>query len=189
MQTFLWHDYETFGADPRRDRPAQFGAIRTDQDLSPIGDPEIFFCAPPLDTLPHPEACLITGISPQQAAKEGSIEAEFADRIRSLMIQPGTCSVGYNSLRFDDEFTRNLFYRNFFDPYEREYAHGNSRFDLIDLTRATYALRPAGINWPRHDDGKPSFRLKTCPGSMGSSMGRPIMHWLMSAPRWLWPSS
>jgi len=159
-QTFLWHDYETTGADTRRDRPAQFAAIRTTLDLEPLGEPVSLFCKPAADVLPHPEACLITGITPQRMQREGVIEAEFAARVNEQMAEPGTCNVGYNSLRFDDEITRHLLYRNFFDPYEREWKDGNSRWDLIDLARMTYALRPDGIEWPRRDDGSPSFRLE-----------------------------
>jgi len=159
-ETFLWHDYETFGTHPALDRPAQFGAIRTDAELNIIGEAVEWFCAPADDVLPHPDACLITGITPQQALVNGVREAEFARLVHGEMMQPGTCSAGYNSIRFDDEFTRHLFYRNFLDPYEREYKQGNSRWDLINLARMCYALRPDGISWPVNDDGHASFRLE-----------------------------
>ena len=158
--TFLWHDYETFGAYPQLDRPSQFAAIRTNAKLETIGEPIDWYCQPARDVLPHPIASLITGITPQDALKKGLVEAEFATRVHAEMMEPGTCSAGYNSIRFDDEFSRNLFYRNFYDPYEREYKNGNSRWDLIDLTRMCYALRPAGIEWPEHEPGKPSFKLE-----------------------------
>jgi len=158
--SFLWHDYETFGTHPALDRPAQFAALRTDADLNLIGESLEWFCAPADDMLPHPAACLITGITPQIARDKGVIEAEFARLIHDEMMEPGTCSAGYNSLRFDDEFTRHIFYRNFYDPYEREYRNGNSRWDLIDLARICYALRPEGINWPLNDEGSPSFKLE-----------------------------
>ncbi len=157
---FLWHDYETFGTHPALDRPAQFAAIRTDAALNPVGEPMEWFCAPADDVLPHPVACLITGITPQKAARKGVVEAEFSRLIHDEMMQPGTCSVGYNNLKFDDEFSRNIFYRNFRDPYEREWRNGNSRFDLINLARMYYALRPEGIEWPLNEAGKPSFRLE-----------------------------
>ncbi len=118
------------------------------------------FCAPAPDVLPHPQAALITGITPQQLVRDGVREAEFAAHVHDAMAVPGTCTVGYNSLRFDDEFTRNLLYRNFYEPYAREWENGNSRWDLIDLVRMTYALRPDGIEWPRREDGTPSFRLE-----------------------------
>jgi len=158
--TLFWHDYETTGADPRRDRPAQFAGQRTTVELEPIGDPVSFHCRPAPDVLPHPEAVLLTGITPQQCAREGLIEAEFAARVHEELAAPGTCGVGYNSIRFDDEVTRHLLYRNFYDPYAREWEHGNSRWDLIDLARLAYALRPEGIVWPRREDGTPSFRLE-----------------------------
>lgn len=157
--SFLFHDYETFGADPRRDRPSQFAAIRTDEQFNEIGEPEVLYCRQSDDYLPQPVACLITGITPQQASRRGLPETEFAGRILEMMQQSDTCTLGYNSLRFDDEVTRHLFYRNFIDPYAREWQNGNSRWDLIDAVRTFYALRPDGIEWPKREDGSPSFRL------------------------------
>jgi exodeoxyribonuclease-1 len=167
IQTFLWHDYETFGTDPFADRPAQFAAIRTDAELQPVGEPIDWFCAPANDTLPHPGACLVTGITPQRAQAHGVCEAEFARRVNDEMAEPGTCIVGYNSHRFDDVFTRNLFYRNFFDPYRHEYSNGNSRWDLIDLLRMCFALRPEGVHWPMREDDTPSFRLEELTAANG----------------------
>lgn len=158
--TFYWHDYETWGADPRRDRPAQFAGIRTDAELNVIGAPLMLYCKPADDMLPQPEACLVTGIAPQKALSEGVCEAEFMGCIHAELARPGTCGVGYNSLRFDDEFTRYGLYRNFYDPYAREWQNGNSRWDIIDMVRLTHALRPEGIEWPSHEDGSPSFRLE-----------------------------
>lgn len=158
--TFYWHDYETWGPDPRRDRPAQFAGLRTDEALNPVSEPLVLFCRPALDLLPDPDACLITGITPQRAECEGLIEAEFADAAQRELAQPGTCGVGYNSIRFDDEVTRNLLYRNFFDPYAREWQNGNSRWDLIDALRLAHALRPEGIEWPQREDGTASFALE-----------------------------
>ncbi len=160
MNTIFWHDYETFGADPRCDRPAQFAGVRTDERLQPVGEPVNCYCQPAPDFLPHPEACLITGITPQIAWERGVIEAEFAARIHAELAMPGTCGAGYNSVRFDDEVTRHLLFRNLYDPYAREWQNGNSRWDIIDLARMTYALRPEGMAWPRNEDGTPSFRLE-----------------------------
>lgn len=159
-QTFLWHDYETWGANPRLDRPVQFAALRTTPELEVIGEPIALACKPPRDRLPRPQACLITGLIPQDAERDGLIEAEFAARVHEQMTAPGTCAVGYNSIRFDDEVTRQLLYRNFFDPYAREWDSQCSRWDLIDLVRMCYALRPQGIEWPLREDGTPSFRLE-----------------------------
>jgi exodeoxyribonuclease-1 len=163
-KSFYWHDYETFGRDPRWCRPSQFAGIRTDAELNVIGDPLVMYCQPGTDVLPEPEACMITGITPQLCLEKGEPEYRFAAKIFEEFIQPGTCAVGYNSIRFDDEFSRYLFYRNFYDPYEREWRNGNSRWDLIDVVRMTRALRPEGLNWPDYEDGpmkgRPCFKLE-----------------------------
>ncbi len=158
--SIYWHDYETFGADPRRDRASQFAGLRTDEDLNIVGDPLVLYCQPAPDMLPHPMACLITGITPQKALAEGLPENAFIAAIHREFSVPQTCVSGYNSLRFDDELTRQLLYRNFYDAYEREWKNGNSRWDIIDMVRLCCALRPEGIVWPTHEDGAPSFRLE-----------------------------
>ncbi|MBQ0719408.1 MAG: exodeoxyribonuclease I [Gammaproteobacteria bacterium] len=158
--TLYWHDYETTGVDPARDRPIQFAGLRTDEELNVIGEPLVQYCQLADDCLPQPQACLITGITPQKARDEGVREPQFIAAIHRELSQPGTCGVGYNSLRFDDEITRFTLYRNFYDPYEREWQQGNSRWDIIDMLRLTRALRPEGIVWPNKPDGAPSFRLE-----------------------------
>lgn len=159
MSSIYWYDYETFGIDPRLDRLAQFAGIRTDEDLNVISDPLMMFCKPANDMLPDPQSCLITGITPQKTLADGVPEAEFIATIHNEFSKPGTCVAGFNNIRFDDEFTRNALYRNFFNPYAHEWQHGNSRWDIIDMVRLTRALRPEGINWPE-DDGKPTIRLE-----------------------------
>ncbi len=157
--SIYWHDYETFGIDPRYDRPSQFAGIRTDEDLNIISDPLTLYCKPADDCLPDPGACMITGITPQKALADGVNEVEFIATIHREFTTPGTCIAGYNNIRFDDEFTRNTLYRNFFNAYAHEWQHGNSRWDIIDTVRLTRALRPEGINWPEQD-GRPSIRLE-----------------------------
>jgi len=171
--TLYWHDYETFGLDPARDRPVQFAGIRTDEDLNIIGEPLNIMARPAPDTLPHPASSLITGITPQQALDQGLPEAEFIARILAELSRPGTCGVGYNSLRFDDEVTRNTLYRNLHDPYGREWQNGNSRWDIIDVVRACHDLRPEGIVWPRRADAdRPSFRLEELTAANGIAHGQ-----------------
>jgi exodeoxyribonuclease-1 len=169
--SFLFYDLETFGADPRRSRIAQFAAIRTDEALQPVDEPVSFFVKPADDLLPSPIATLITGITPQQALHDGVNEAGAFARIEAEMARPGTCTLGYNSLRFDDEFVRCGLFRNFFDPYEREWKSGNCRWDLLDVMRLAHALRPEGIEWPRREDGTPSFRLEHLASANGVREG------------------
>ena len=162
--TFFWHDYETFGRVPRRDRPAQFAGLRTDADLNEVGAPVMWHCQPAPDFLPDPEAVLLTGILPQHALAQGLPEHAFAAAIEGELARDGTVGVGYNSIRFDDEVTRFMFWRNLIDPYAREWQNGCGRWDILDLVRCCWALRPEGINWPTHQSGemagRPSFKLE-----------------------------
>jgi exodeoxyribonuclease-1 len=162
--TFLWHDYETFGLNTRRDRPSQFAGIRTDAELNEIGEPLMLYCQPANDYLPDPASCLITGITPQHCLQHGLPEHAFAAQIEQVLAQPGTIGVGYNTIRFDDEVTRFMFWRNLIDPYAREWQNDCGRWDLLDVVRMAYALRPEGIVWPIKQDGpfagKPSFKLE-----------------------------
>lgn len=168
-QSIYWHDYETSGIDPQRDRPMQFAGVRTDLDLNIIGEPLVIYCKPANDFLPNPQAALITGITPQIALAQGFAESEFIKQIHQAFSKSNTCVAGYNSIRFDDEVSRNTLYRNFYDPYQREYQNGNSRWDIIDMIRLTRALRPQGINWPIKEDGSPSFRLEELTQANGIS--------------------
>ena len=165
--TFLWHDYETFGVQPRRDRPAQFAAIRTDADLNEISEPIMLYCKPAPDYLPDPQSCLMTGITPQVCLERGMPEVAFADAIVKVFATPGTIGVGYNTIRFDDEVTRFLFWRNLIDPYGREWQNDCGRWDIMDMVRTAYALRPDGIVWPRHPDGRQSFKLEDLASANG----------------------
>lgn len=160
-ESFLFYDLETFGTDPRRTRIAQFAAIRTTPDLEEIDAPIDLKVQPADDLLPSPGASLVTGLTPQALLRDGVNESAAFARIAEEMARPGTCSAGYNSLRFDDEFVRYGLYRNFHDPYEREWRGGNSRWDLLDALRLMHALRPEGIVWRTRDDGQgTSFRLE-----------------------------
>lgn len=169
--SIFWHDYETTGIDPKRDRPLQVAGIRTDEALNPIGEPVNLYCRPSDDILPHPAACLVTGITPERLAERGLDEAPFMAQVHAELSLPGTCGAGYNSLRFDDEVTRFSLYRNFHDPYAREWQGGNSRWDLIDVVRTAYALRPEGIQWPQLD-GQVSLRLEALTAANGLEHGQ-----------------
>ena len=175
--SFFWHDYETFGRVPRRDRPAQFAGVRTDAALNEIGDPVMLFCQPAPDGLPDPESCLLTGITPQICFEKGVPENQFADAVLAALGAPGTVGVGYNTIRFDDEVTRHLFWRSLIDPYGREWQNGCGRWDLLDVVRCAYALRPDGIEWPRHavgtdgGGGRASFKLEHLTAANGLQHG------------------
>lgn len=159
-ESFFFYDLETSGLNPRVDRIMQFAGIRTDVNFKPMGEPINVLVRLNDDTLPSPEASLVTGITPQKTVEEGYSEAEFARMLIEEVFIPDTITVGFNNIRFDDEFIRYLFWRNFYDPYEWSYKHGTSRWDLLDVIRMTRALRPDGVEWPVTDDGKATNRLE-----------------------------
>lgn len=137
----------------------QFAGIRTDMDLNPIGDPVNVLVKLNDDTLPSPEALMVTGITPQETQADGLSEAGLSEMLSKEVFTPDTVAVGFNNVRFDDEFIRHLFWRNFHDPYEWAWRDGRSRWDLLDVVRMTRALRPEGIEWPVVD-GKEVNRLE-----------------------------
>jgi len=157
---FLFYDLETFGQDPRRSRIAQFAAVRTDAQLQIVGEPHNVLVQPSDDVLPMPQATLVTGLTPQKVYAQGVSEAAAFSQIQQWMMVPNTCILGYNSVRFDDEFIRHGLFRNFYDPYAREWRGGNSRHDLLDMLRLMHALRPDGLHWPQREDGFTSFKLE-----------------------------
>jgi exodeoxyribonuclease-1 len=171
VTSIFWYDYETTGITPRCDRPLQVAGIRTDFELNEIDAPVNLYCQPSDDILPHPAACAITGITPSRLAEQGLSEADFMTRVHAQLAAPGTCGAGYNTLRFDDEMTRYSLYRNFFDPYAREWQGGNSRWDLIDVVRAAYALRPDGIVWPQ-EEGRVTLKLERLTAANGLDHGQ-----------------
>lgn len=158
--TFYFFDLETSGFRARDDRIMQFAGQRTDMDLNPVGDPDNILIRMTDDVLPQPDAILITGITPQATRAAGITEAEFCKFFVEQVAAENTIAVGYNNLRFDNEFIRFTLWRNFYDAYEWSWKNGCSTWDLLDVVRMTRALRPDGIKWPFAPDGKPSNRLE-----------------------------
>ncbi|MBQ6313758.1 exodeoxyribonuclease I [Candidatus Saccharibacteria bacterium] len=159
-ESFFFYDLETSGLSPREDRIMQFAGQRTNLDLEPIGEPVNILVKLSNDALPSPGAIMVTKITPQETLREGINEAEFCRLVSEEVFTPGTCAIGFNTVRFDDEFMRATFWRNFYDPYEFEWKDGRSRWDMLDVVRLTRALRPEGIKWPVTEDGKATNRLE-----------------------------
>lgn len=160
MHTFFFYDLETSGLNARTQRIMQFAGQRTSADLKPMGDPVNILVKLSDDILPEPYAITVTGITPQATLADGMSEPEFAAYLDREIFTPNTIAVGYNSVRFDDEFVRNTMWRNFYDPYEWSWSEGRGRWDMLDVVRMTRALRPDGIEWPLDDKGRATNRLE-----------------------------
>jgi len=166
-KTFFFYDLETSGLSPQEARVMQFAGIRTDMNLQPIGEPINVLVKLNDDVLPSPEALMVTNITPQQTQADGYKESEFARMLSEEVFTPDTIVVGFNNIRFDDEFIRHLFWRNFYDPYEWSWKDGRSRWDLLDVVRMTRALRPEGIQWPVDTKGVATNRLELLSSANG----------------------
>lgn len=160
MKTFFFYDLETSGLNARHQRIMQFGGQRTDMNLKPIGEPYNILVRLSGDILPEPGAIIITGITPQKTLEEGISEPEFTKILSQEIFTPDTIAVGFNNVRFDDEFIRFALWRNFYDPYEWAWSEGRQRWDMLDVVRMTRALRPKDIQWPFDSGGAPTNRLE-----------------------------
>lgn len=158
--SFFFYDLETSGFGAREARIMQFAGQRTNLDLKPVGDPVNLLIKLTDDILPDVDATLITGITPQMTLADGLTEAEFLHEFENNVATPGTIFIGFNTIRFDDEFMRCLHYRNFYDPYEWQWQDQRGKWDMLDVVRMTRALRPEGIEWPFDVHGKPTNRLE-----------------------------
>ena len=156
-KTYLFYDIETSGLNKCFDQVLQFAAIRTDLELNEIDRHEILVKLNP-DVIPSPQAMVVHQITLEQL-HQGNCEYEAISKIHQLFNIPGTITIGYNTLGFDDEFLRFSFYRNLLTPYTHQYANNCSRMDLYPMTVMYYLFKPEGISWPKIAD-KVSLKLE-----------------------------
>ena len=157
MNSFFFYDLETTGLNKAFDQVVQFAAIRTDPAFQEIERREITVRLRP-DIVPSPGAVLTHGLSSNQLSR-GLAELDATVNIHRWMNQPGTISLGYNTLGFDDEFLRFAFYRNLLPPYTHQYQNGCRRMDLLPMAVIFHLYHPEGIDWPVVD-GRPSLKLE-----------------------------
>ncbi|MBQ8708212.1 MAG: exodeoxyribonuclease I [Succinivibrionaceae bacterium] len=158
IETFTFYDLETFGRDPKQDRIVQFAGVRTDANLNVI-EQLVIYCKPQRDYLPSIEAITITGITPSFADRNGLSENAFIEQVLQFLSRTNNCVLGFNSIKFDDEFIRHTAFRNFYPPYAYNSMCGSSRWDIYPLVRLCCALCPEGINWP-YDEKEGRYVLK-----------------------------
>lgn len=159
MKTFLFYDLETSGLNPAFDQVMQFAAIRTDESLNEL-ERHKFHCQLRPDIIPHLSAVLTHRLSPLQAQDDSLYtERECVRYIHALLNQPGTVSVGYNTLGFDDEFLRFSFFRNLLPPYTHQFKDKCQRMDLLPIVVMYYLFYPQALSWPSHQ-GKTSLKLE-----------------------------
>lgn len=144
--TFLFYDIETSGLNKTFDQVLQFAAIRTDLKLNIIQQHDILIKLS-IDTLLDPQALLVHKLGPN-FCKSGIDEYKAIHEIHELMNTPGTISLGYNTLGFDDEFLRFKFHQHLLPPYTHQYANNCFRADLYPMLIMYYLFKPEIIKWP-----------------------------------------
>lgn len=146
-KTYLFYDLETTGLNPCFDQVLQFAAIRTDLQLHELERYE-FQVKLNCDIILSPGAMITHRIGIDQS-QTGISELAAITQIHQLLNTPGTISLGYNTLGFDDEFLRFSFYRNLLPPYTHQYAQQCSRMDLYPFTVMFHLFNPAVLSyWP-----------------------------------------
>jgi exodeoxyribonuclease-1 len=168
-ETFLFYDIETSGLNKAFDQILDFAAIRTDRGLNETGRCQVRIRLRP-DVVPSPGALVVNLIRPA-ALLAGRCEYEAARAIHAQLNVPGTISIGYNSIGFDDEFLRFTFHRNLLPPYTHQYANGCRRMDLLPITIMAWLYRPELLDWPV-ENGRSSLKLEEIGALNGLFSGR-----------------
>ena len=156
-ETFLFYDIETTGLSRAFDQIIEFAAIRTDDGLTEIDRFTATIRLRP-DVIPSPAAMLVNRLSLADCLS-GRSEYDALREIHAQLNRPGTVSIGYNSIGFDDEFLRFAFHRNLLPPYTHQFANGCRRMDLFPMTLMYWLYRRDLIDWPELN-GTPSLKLE-----------------------------
>ena len=172
--SFVIYDVETTGLTKGFDQIVQFAALRTDSALK-ITDQFQIRCRLMPHVIPAPEAMRVTGLRIEQLL-DTSLPSHYGMVTEVQRILTSWCPalfLGYNSLSFDEEFLRQVFYQCLYRPYLTN-TRGSARADVLNLCRVTAALRLDVLKPAIDEDGRPIFKLKALAEANG--IATPLSH-------------
>ena len=157
--SFVIYDVETTGLNRRFDQILHFAAVRTDDTLSPTATIEVRSRLLPY-VVPSPKALLLTRTSLRDITDpHRPSHYEMVREIqRTLAAWSPALFLGYNSIRFDEEFLRQAFYQCLHPTFLTN-TNNNARADVLNMMRALACLRPGVLQVPRDPEGRQVFRL------------------------------
>jgi exodeoxyribonuclease I len=157
---FAFFDLETTGISPAFDHPLQFAAILTDAEFREIERVDLR-CRLAPHLIPSPQALAVTGVRPHQLLDPVLPSLfEFAQELTSLVSRWSPAIwTGFNSIRFDEEMLRQMFYQNLQAEIFATQLNGNTRFDIMTAVFAAFHRHPDLFNWPVDETGKVRFKL------------------------------
>jgi exodeoxyribonuclease I len=164
---FILYDLETTGLNRRFDQILQFAAVRTDADLNETHRFDARSRLSP-HIVPSPQALLVTGhtLAEINSPFRQSHYSMVCEIVRVLAAWCPATFLGYNSIRFDEEFLRQAFYQCLHPIYLTN-RNGNARADVLNLMRAATTLYPTVLRAGLEPDGRPTHRL----GAMAAANG------------------
>lgn len=157
---FAFFDLETTGTSPAFDHPLQFAAILTDAAFREVERVNLR-CRLAPHVIPSPQALAVTGVRPNQLVDpELPNLFEFAQELTALVLRWSPAIwTGFNSIRFDEEMLRQMFYQNLQPEIFATQFNGNTRFDIMTAVFAVFQRCPDLLNWPVDETGRVRFKL------------------------------
>lgn len=161
MGGFVIYDVETTGLRKRFDQILQFAAIRTDEDLNIVEEVELRGRLLP-NIVPAPKALHITGARLEDITNPSRpSHFELTCQIHDVLTRWSPAMfLGFNSIKFDEEFLRQAFYLCLKQPIYVTNLLGNTRGDVLKLARAAAVLHPDVLSAPIGEEGRRIFRLE-----------------------------
>ena len=161
-KNFVFYDFETTGISTWFDQPTQFAAVLTDENFNEKERVNIKIALAP-HSVPAPMALHVTGLSIGELVDNPERVSlfKFSRQLARLIREWGPAVwTGFNSIAFDEEFIRQIFYQNLQPDVYATQLNGNARFDVQTAVWAAHAASPGLLALRDNEKGKKSFRLE-----------------------------